>query len=145
MIARLQPNPHDASFAEQFGTPLLTATGGGNPYQVLTQVAPTLMLQRLGIKSIPIGGGKSIPTGRSSVTFPERGLRAALGPYVFGGSFPRKADMAQIRKQAQLEHKGRGGVGGPRGRPRSIWGGSGGSGGSIFRQGGSGSSKSIFR
>jgi hypothetical protein len=147
MLTGLEPNPHEASFAEQFGTPLLQALGGGRGgiTAPLTQVAPTLMLQRLGIKKIPTGLGFSIPTGRGSVTFPERGLRAALGPFVFGGWYPRKPSRTQIRKQAQLEAKGRGGVGGPRERPRG-YGGFGGSGGSsLLRSGGGGGGGSLLR
>jgi hypothetical protein len=87
------------SIGEEFGTPafgVLTTPPAQIPAELIRSTAPGQILRRLGVESEAL-------LGKPTKTFPETGLKEALGPYIFGGPFPRKQAEEERRKQAIKE------------------------------------------
>jgi len=76
---------------EEFGVPLLQVLGSSDPGQSLSRQARTL--GPLGVASRAFGW-------HSPKTYSGRGIGEAVGPFMFGGFYPRQVDKNQFHDQA---------------------------------------------
>ena len=87
------------SIGEEFGTPAFTLAQTPLkdwPKEALRSTAPGQFARRLGVESERF-------LGKPTKTYPETGLKEALGPYVFGGPFPRHQAAEERTKQTIKE------------------------------------------